>query len=115
MVFIKKIQGLKKGTQFKYLTLSVFTFSFFLFSWNLNSQDSIPATKDLTQEKELKFQQFFFKALSEKSIGNNQKAIENLESCNQILTNNAAVFFELSAHKSCPSISDTSLGKERFW
>jgi predicted Zn-dependent protease len=96
MIFTKKSQGLKNGGNFKDLSLSVFSFFFFLFSWNLISQDSIPITKDLTEEKELKFQQFFFKALSEKSIGNYQKAIENLESCNQILTNNPAVFFELS-------------------
>ena len=32
------------------------------------SQDSIPDKKDLTEEKRIKFQEFFFKALSEKSI-----------------------------------------------
>ncbi len=60
------------------------------------SQDSIPVAKDLTEEKELKFQQFFFKALAEKSITNYQKAIENLENCNEILPNNVSVFFEFS-------------------
>ena len=58
------------------------------------SQDSIPENIDLTEEAELKFQQYFFKALSEKAIGNYQKAIENLESCNQLLENDIAVFFE---------------------
>jgi predicted Zn-dependent protease len=110
MIFIKKSQGLKKGRQFRDLTLSVFTFSFFLFSWNLISQDSIPIPKDLAEEKELKFQQFFFKALSEKSIGNHQKAIENLESCNQILMNNPAVFFEFS--KNHLFLNNTLLAKE---
>lgn len=60
------------------------------------AQDSIPIAKDLTEEKELEFQQFFFKALSEKSIGNYQNAIQNLENCNQILGNDVAVFFEFS-------------------
>ena len=97
MMFRKKIQGLKKERQFKsFLFLIPVIFFFFLVPWNIISQDSIPIAKDFTEEKELKFQHFFFKALSEKSIGNNQKAIENLESCNQILTNDASVFFEFS-------------------
>ena len=57
---------------------ALFSLFFFLLSLNSYTQDSIPEAKDLTEEKELKFQQFFFKALSEKSIGNYQKAIENL-------------------------------------
>ena len=97
MRFRKKIQGLKKERQFKsFLFLIPVIFFFFLVPWNIISQDSIPIAKDFTEEKELKFQDFFFKALSEKSIGNNQRAIENLESCNQILTNNTSVFFEFS-------------------
>lgn len=60
------------------------------------SQDSIPAAEDLEEVNELKFQQFFFKALSEKSIKNYQKAIENLEACNEILPQNISVFFEFS-------------------
>lgn len=86
-----------------------FLFSF-LFSVPVFSQDSIPVAKDLNEEKELKFQQFFFKALSEKSIGNFQKAIENLESCNQILANDAAVFFEFS--KNYLKLNKTFLAKE---
>ncbi len=60
------------------------------------AQDSIPAAKDLSEEKELNFQQFFFKALSEKSITNYDKAIKNLEKCNEILPNNTSVLFEFS-------------------
>ena len=73
-------------------------FSFFFFFLFLHSfcQDSIPLAKDSLEEENLKFQQFFFKALSEKSIGNYQKAIENLESCHQISINDATVFFEFS-------------------
>ncbi|MCI2228634.1 hypothetical protein MC378_05600 [Polaribacter sp. MSW13] len=74
------------------------------------SQDSIPAAVDLSEEKELKFQQFFFKSLSEKSIGNYQKAIENLESCNQILSNDVAVFFEFS--KNYFYLNNSLLAKE---
>lgn len=60
------------------------------------SQDSIPAAKDISEEKELAFQQFFFKALSEKSITNYQSAIKNLEKCEELLPNRVAVLFELS-------------------
>jgi len=61
----------------------------------ISAQDST-AVKDLDEEKELKFQQYFFKALSEKSIKNYQKAIENLELCNEVLPENVTVFFEFS-------------------
>ncbi|TXD65225.1 hypothetical protein ESX12_11785 [Polaribacter glomeratus] len=74
------------------------------------AQDSIPDKVDTTEETELKFQQFFFRALSEKSIGNYQKAIENLESCNQILSNDIAVFFEFS--KNYLFLNNTLLAKE---
>ena len=73
-----------------------FSFSCIFFSFLIYSQDSISIARDLAEENQLNFQQFFFKALSEKSIGNYQKAIENLENCNQILTKDPAVFFELS-------------------
>lgn len=75
---------------------SLFFLFFFYTSIKTYSQDSIPEAKDLSEEKELKFQQFFFKALSQKAIGNYKKAVENLESCHQILPNNTAVFFEFS-------------------
>ena len=94
------------NTQNKFL----YSLFFILFSINSFSQDSIPMSEDLTEEKELKFQQFFFKALSEKSIGNHQKAIENLESCNQHLENNATVFFEFS--KNYLQLNKTLLAKE---
>jgi predicted Zn-dependent protease len=86
----------RKERQFNYFKLALFSLTFFLFSNYIAAQDSIPANEDLTEEAELKFQQFFFKALSQKSIGNYQKAIENLENCNQLLTNDVAVFFEFS-------------------
>ncbi len=96
MSFTKKeINKLKEG-QFHYFKLSLFALFFFLISIDSFTQDSIPVAVDLTEEKELKFQQFFFKALSQKSIGNYQKSIENLENCNQILPNNSVVFFEFS-------------------
>lgn len=61
----------------------------------ISAQDST-AVKDLDEEIELKFQQYFFKALSEKSIKNYQKAIENLELCNEVLPESVTVFFEFS-------------------
>ena len=76
--------------------LILFSFFFTLFPLHIFCQDSIPLAKDSLEEKDLKFQHFFFKALSEKSIGNYQKAIENLESCHQISINDATVFFEFS-------------------
>tara|TARA_B110000091_G_scaffold209473_1_gene250714 strand:- start:1645 stop:2529 length:885 start_codon:yes stop_codon:yes gene_type:complete len=77
---------------------------------NSYSQDSIALPKNLNEEKELKFQQYFFKALSEKSIRNFQKAIENLESCNQITPNDVAVFFEFS--KNYYELHQVELAKE---
>ncbi len=106
---IKK-QEVRKVRQFKNIKLSLLPLIFILFSFSSFSQDSIPEAKDLTEEKELKFQQFFFKALSQKSIGNYQKAIENLESCNQILANDASVFFEFS--KNYFHLNHTLLAKE---
>jgi predicted Zn-dependent protease len=103
-IFEKKEQRKKRAIYFKYALFFIF------FSLKSYTQDSIPIAKDLTEEKELNFQQFFFKALSEKSIGNYQKSIENLESCNQILTDNVAVFFEFS--KNYLLLNKTLLAKE---
>tara|TARA_B100000787_G_scaffold31421_1_gene21183 strand:- start:14683 stop:15627 length:945 start_codon:yes stop_codon:yes gene_type:complete len=60
------------------------------------SQDSIPTAIDVREEKEIKFQEYLFKALSEKSIKNYQKAIENLEECIAILPKNKTIYFEFS-------------------
>ncbi len=62
----------------------------------ISAQDSIPAKQSLAEEKELKFQEYFFKALSEKSIRNYQKAIESLEQCNEIFPEDVTVLFEFS-------------------
>jgi tetratricopeptide (TPR) repeat protein len=86
----------KRVKRFTSLKIALFSLFFVLYSIELYSQDSIPAAVDLSEEKELKFQKFFFKALSEKSITNYQKAIENLESCNEVLPNDIAVLFEFS-------------------
>lgn len=98
----KKRQGLIK--------FCLFSLFFFLNYYTFFAQDSIPIAKDLTEEKDLEFQGFFFKALTEKAIGNYQKAIENLEACNQILTNNTTVFFEFS--KNYFFLNKTFLAKE---
>ena len=93
-----------------YFKVSLFSLLFFLISFNSFTQDSIPEAKDFTEENELKFQKFFFEALSQKSIGNYQKAIENLESCNQIVPNDRTVFFEFS--KNYLALNNTLLAKE---
>lgn len=100
----------RKETALKFLKWSLFSLLFFLISQKSYTQDSLSAATDFTEEKELKFQQFFFNALSQKSIGNYQKAIENLESCNQILPNNKSVFFEFS--KNYLYLNNTLLAKE---
>lgn len=60
------------------------------------SQENGSNVAQITEEKEIKFQENLFKALSEKSISNYQKAIESLEICKAILPNNETVYFELS-------------------
>jgi len=110
MVFRVKIIQKRKEAAFKFLKVSLFSLFFFLISLKSYTQDSLSIAIDFTEEKELKFQQFFFNALSQKSIGNYQKAIENLESCNQILPNNKSVFFEFS--KNYLYLNNTLLAKE---
>ena len=107
---IIKIKKNRKERHFNYFKLALFYLYFIFFSINSFSQDSIPEKEDLSEEAELKFQQFFFKAMSEKSIGNYQKAIENLESCNQLLPNDVAVFFEFS--KNYLLLNNSLLAKE---
>ncbi|AUC85490.1 hypothetical protein CW731_09390 [Polaribacter sp. ALD11] len=110
MIFRVKKIAYRKERQLDYFKVSLFSLLFFIISLKCLAQDSIPAAVDLTEEKELQFQQFFFKALSQKSIGNYQKAIENLESCNQILPNDLAVFYEFS--KNYLELNNTLLAKE---
>ena len=100
----------RKERQFNYFKLALFSVLLTLFSINIFAQDSIPEKEDLTEAAELKFQQFFFKALSEKAIGNHQKAIENLENCNQILPDDNVVFFEFS--KNYLNLNNLLLAKE---
>ena len=70
---------------------------FILFSlFSVNAQDSIPASVNPLEKNNIKFQESFFKALSEKAIFNYQKAIQYLEECNNLVANNKAVLFELS-------------------
>jgi predicted Zn-dependent protease len=106
-MYFKKKNKVEKRS-FNHFKLALFYF--ILFSINIFAQDSIPLKEDLTEEAELKFQEFFFKALSEKAIGNYQQAIENLESCNQISTNDVSVFFEFS--KNYLLLNNTLLAKE---
>jgi tetratricopeptide (TPR) repeat protein len=100
----------KQERQFIFFRLAFLFLVFCFISINNYAQDSIPEKEDLTEEAELKFQNFFFKALSDKSIGNYQRAIENLENCNQLLENNSAVYFEFS--KNYLSLNKVNLAKE---
>lgn len=71
-------------------------FSFFIgYSFCFSAQNNSESIA-LTEEKDLEFQGHFFNAITQKSIGNYQKSIESLESCNQVLADNEAVFFEFS-------------------
>ena len=72
------------------LTHFLFLFSVFFLSM-LNAQNNT-----ITEENNLKFQNYFFEALKQKAIKNYGKAIENLEKCYQIDSANTAVEFELS-------------------
>lgn len=109
MIKAKKKYGSNKR-HFTNLKLSLLSLLFMLLSAPILSQDSIPEKEDLTEAAELKFQHYFFRALSDKSIGNYQKSIENLENCNQLLPNDVAVFFEFS--KNYLLLNNTLLAKE---
>ena len=60
------------------------------------SQDSIPVAEDIADRSNLDFQENFFQAITQKAINNFQKAIVNLETCNELKPKNIAVLFELS-------------------
>lgn len=62
----------------------------------LYAQDSIPVASDVQEEIKIQFQESFFKSLSEKSITNYQRAITYLETCNNLISNEISVLFELS-------------------
>ena len=110
MIFSVKNTAYRKESPLVSLKAALFSLFFLLDTMSAFAQDSIPLAADFTEEKELKFQEFFFQALSQKSIGNYQKALENLESCHQLLPNNTAVFFEFS--KNYLYLNKTLLAKE---
>ena len=60
MYVIRKNKEKREKKQFDYVKFVLFSFFFVLFSNNIFAQDSIPAKEDLTEEAELKFQEFFF-------------------------------------------------------
>jgi len=60
------------------------------------SQENIGKSSNLSEEKEIKFQEYFFKSLSNKSIRNYQKAIQNLEVCDKLSPRNKTIYFEFS-------------------
>ena len=60
------------------------------------SQENTDQSSNLSEEKEIKFQEYFFKSLSNKSIRNYQKAIQNLEVCDKLSPRNKTIYFEFS-------------------
>ena len=60
------------------------------------SQENADQSSNLSEEKEIKFQKYFFKSLSNKSIRNYQKAIQNLEVCDKLSPRNKTIYFEFS-------------------
>ncbi|PHQ56028.1 MAG: hypothetical protein COC16_03995 [Lutibacter sp.] len=71
----------------------------FLIGISIISNFSHAQTVDTKEEKNLKFQTYFFEALKQKAIKNYSKAIESLENCYEIDSLNTAVHFELSKNK----------------
>ncbi|NVJ89827.1 MAG: hypothetical protein HWD82_10380 [Flavobacteriaceae bacterium] len=110
MIFRKKIAYYRFEHHRNTIIMMLFSLFFFFISSSNFAQDSIPEKEDLTEAAELKFQEFFFNALSQKAIGNYSKAIELLENCNQILPNNKTVYFEFS--KNYLELNNTQLAKE---
>ncbi len=89
--------------------ISLFSF-FFIFLSNVFSQNTVSESKILSEKNELKFKEFFFESLSQKAIGNYQKAIYNLENCNEIFPGEVSVFFEFS--KNYLLLNNVLLSKE---
>ncbi len=92
----KKKQEKRNKTSIQFLNKVVFSFLFSLLSFASFSQDSIPSAINPLEKNNIKFQESFFKALSQKAIFNYQKAIEYLETCNELAPNNKAILFELA-------------------
>ena len=67
-----------------------------LWSSTIFSQDSLVLESNIAEKNQLKFQEHFFEALTQKAIKNYQKAIQELEECNGIFPNEKAVLFEFS-------------------
>lgn len=74
----------------------VFWLLFFTSSLWLNAQDNTTEQENSNEQTAIKFQEFFFEAITQKAINNYKKAIENLEECNVLHPNSKAVLFELA-------------------
>ena len=61
------------------------------------AQEDVASTEDmLIEQQNINFQTFFFESLKQKAIGNYDKAVYALETCNNIDSENVAVLYELS-------------------
>ncbi|CAM1362256.1 tetratricopeptide repeat protein [Tenacibaculum xiamenense] len=98
-VIIQKLHKTQTNVLIKIKTGLILRSCFILFlilSQTIIAQDSIPVSQDIADKNLLKFQENFFQAITHKAINNFQKAIDNLETCNELKPNDIAVLFELS-------------------
>lgn len=77
--------------------MGILTISNVLYAQEMGLQEILTGKKDTREEeKNLKFQTYFFEALKQKAINNYSKAVESLESCYAIDSTSKAVEFEFS-------------------
>ena len=75
----------------------VFIVGIFFIPLFLGAQEDVASTEEmLVEQQNINFQTFFFESLKQKSIGNYDKAVYALETCNNIDSENVAVLYELS-------------------
>jgi len=75
----------------------VFIVGIFFIPLFLGAQEDVASTEEmLVEQQNINFQTFFFESLKQKAIGNYDKAVYALETCNNIDSENVAVLYELS-------------------
>lgn len=88
---------MKSKFLFGLLFMGILTISNISYAQEMGLQEILTGKKDTREEeKNLKFQSYFFEALKQKAINNYSKAIENLEACYAIDSKSKAVEFEFS-------------------
>ncbi|MCK5637267.1 MAG: hypothetical protein KAH67_01070 [Flavobacteriaceae bacterium] len=75
----------------------IFIVGAFMIPFFVCAQEDVASTEDmLIEQQNINFQTFFFESLKQKAIGNYDKAVYALETCNNIDSENVAVLYELS-------------------